>query len=139
MTTVFKHPDMTSYTDGTFILNDEFTYKSPSQPYDKIDHWTFKVPKGFTWHSFNTSPIVWFFWSLFGLHAEGIMTGPQMIRNTLYHPTENPKDCWYTRRDVDKLFRCMMLDAGISRVRAWGAYWTIRLFGRLDWHVRDFC
>ena len=60
------------------------------------------------------------------------MVGPSLIHDYLYsNPEEITGD--YTRKEADQLFRHLMLEAGMGKMRARWAYQAVRLFGRWAW------
>lgn len=133
-------PDIRPVTDTLYRLNEDYTYVWIQR--NIVTQIT--VPKGFT---YDGASVPRFLWSLSGLTRDGLIRAAALVHDWIYMNDGALPECsmrefnkgWtcisgrWTRKDSDKLFLKMMLEAGIENYRANRAYACVRLFGGLYW------
>lgn len=86
------------------------------------------VPAGFL---YDGASIPRFCWSLIGLSPFGAIIGPATIHDFLYvNGGIAGRALRLTKRETDELFYELMLEAGISKIKAKAAYQAVHMFGR---------
>lgn len=96
---------------------------------------TFHVPEGFE-HDGASVPRP--AWSLSGLRPDGLLRAAALLHDVFYGcggelPPGWGPDRLFTRKEADRAFYALMIEAGVPRWRAWVAYRAVRLGGRWSW------
>ena len=96
---------------------------------------TYSIPEGFRHDGASVPRPVW---SLTGLRPDGLLRAAALLHDALYrHGGRLPKG-WgpqvpISRKDADRAFYGLMIEAGVPRWRAWTAWRAVRVFGRWSW------
>ena len=93
------------------------------------------IPKGFR---YDGASVPRWLWSITGLSRDGIHRVAALVHDFLYENRgfqENEKhEYWLSRKEVDDVFREMLIELGVADHRVFIAYWGARAFGRLYWN-----
>lgn len=93
-----------------------------------------RVPKGF---EYDLATIPRILWSLIAPHE--LSTAAPLVHDWIYHNKGTIRHggeglVTYSRKEADRLFLRMMIDAGVPRCRARVAYFAVRATGWLYWN-----
>jgi hypothetical protein len=101
--------------NGYRTLQQDLIYETPFR--------SFIIPKGFK-TDYASVPKV--FWNI--LPPTGVYTYAAVLHDYLYHTGIVSKE------DADKLFYDVMLELGVSKVKAYGMYKAVDMFGFKAWN-----
>ncbi len=105
---------------GLYVLSEDYTYR-----FGKHD---ITVPKDFVWDG-ASAPI------RSSVRKDGLIRAAALIHDYLYRNLGQATDSLsFSRKGADRLFRAIMLEAGMSRWKAGKAYLAVRWFGRSAWN-----
>ncbi len=99
--------------------------------------WTIRVEEGFV---HDGASVPWWAWSVSGLRPDGLIRAAALAHDAIYRHHGRLPNGWieprriFTRREADKLFYDLMIEAGIARWRAYLVYRAVRLGGRRAWN-----
>lgn len=125
-----------------YELSHDYSY----QWRDGSFHFRIFIPAGFKYDGASVPRIVW---SLVGLRPDGLLRAAALVHDWIYeHKGVLPEgsyqiksagqwinlDTQFARKDADKMFKKIMREAGVKRVRRRLAYRAVRLGGWLPWN-----
>lgn len=120
-----------------YVLSEDYTYRlgglDKDPPGGIVTGTLITVPKGFIWDG-ASAPI------RSSVRKDGLIRAAALIHDYLYQNLGRATNALsFSRKGADKLFRKIMLEAGMSRWKAGKAYWAVRGFGWWAWktHKRN--
>lgn len=128
-----KQPNITPIKESgqLYVLAEE--YKIDIRRFGGLKN--LRIPKGFR---YDGASVPRWLWSLSGLSRDGIHRAAALVHDYLYENKgfqENDKhEYWLTRKEVDKVFREMLIDVGVADHRVFLAYWGARIGGHFYWN-----
>ncbi len=125
----FQQPHASARKDGKYVLHETYHYWCEEGP-GVGSGWALRILKGFIWDGASIPRV---FWTMSGIRPGGRMVGPSLVHDYLYRGIGGEIAGDYTRKEADQLFRHLMLEAGMGKMRARWAYQAVRLFGRWAW------
>lgn len=138
MTTYFPdQPDMRPVITG-YKLMDTFKYDEFHVYKIKKDKSVYvEVPKDYLSDGASVPRIVW---SISGLTPDGLIRAAALIHDYLYeHKGEifvNAEKVTYSKKEIDILFKEIMIKSGVPWIRAQAAYFAVRSFGWTYWALK---
>lgn len=120
----FKQPVYGVNSDGLYVLWKDYTYRWNG--HDIV------VRKGFVCDG-ASAPV------RSSVRKDGRIRAAALVHDYLYRNLGRATDALsFSRKGADKLFRKIMLEAGMSRWKAGKAYWAVRWFGGWAWRTHKW-
>ncbi len=127
----FKQPICGVTPNGLYVLSEDYTYRFgglEKDPPGVVTGTLITVPEGFVWDG-ASAPI------RSSVRKDGLIRAAALIHDYLYRNLGRATDSLsFSRKGADRLFRAIMLKAGMSRWKAGKAYFAVRWFGWLAWN-----
>lgn len=119
---MIRQPANIPLRDGMFV--NVFDYSCPLAPVT--------VPAGFL---YDLASVPWA--CQWCVPEDGLIRAAALVHDYLYEKNGNVDGVSYTRKWADRLFRELMIAAGLPKHRAEIAYRAVRLFGGWAWGFRS--
>ena len=113
-----KQPDIrpVQWTGRVYVLVQDFNLTH--------NNYTFNIPAGFQTNGASTPKWLW----PVLLSRDGVHRAAVLIHDYCYAGHVH-----ISRKTADQIFRDMMINYGVPKIRAWIAYCGVRIFGSLYW------